>query len=355
MNSSLYATLGALITLISTAHAQFIEIRLSFKVILDPVTGQRPAGITDNVFQTAVANANQWLASYWRGYRLRVTEVADIGGPTQGGANGPSQWYGRDFRDTPEPWTTFQNRTQTDSRYLLRSDQVNFYIATSLGVGGGGACPIPPAEASLLACQGFATTGPWWLVHETGHFFGLNHTHGGCGCDGKGCFVLNGFNVGDDGISDTLPEARGDNCFTTKDQLAQANFNKLFTNCSPVEGQLVTNTFYNVMSYHLPGSKDLVENILTEPQLDRHADTANTSRAAFVSGHTWFVSPIGFSVGSGSSTAPFGTVTQGASAADSSGGDIILLRPGRYNEPQTIAKAVTLRVTRAGAATIGRP
>jgi hypothetical protein len=152
-----------------------------------------------------------------------------------------------------------------------------------------------------------------------------------------------------------LREAPGDFCFTTKDQLALANFNKFFANCSPAEGLLVTNTFYNVMSYHLPSEKDLVENILTEPQLDRNADTANTTRAAFVTGHTWFVAPIGFPLGFGSSTTPFGTVAQGASAANAGGGDIILLRPGAYPEAQTIVKSVTLRVTRAGPATIGRP
>jgi nitrous oxidase accessory protein NosD len=35
-------------------------------------------------------------------------------------------------------------------------------------------------------------------------------------------------------------------------------------------------------------------------------------------------------------------------------GDIVLIRPGRYNEPMTINKAITLRATR-GDALIGVP
>src|SRR5262245_9472277 len=101
--------------------AQFIELRVSVHVILHPTTGARPNGITDGVAYTAAANTNDWMATYLRGYRFRITEVTNVGGPTQGGINGPSKWYGQDFRGFPEPWTTFQNETQSDSRYRLRS------------------------------------------------------------------------------------------------------------------------------------------------------------------------------------------------------------------------------------------
>jgi hypothetical protein len=52
-----------------------------------------PKEISPDTFTNAVAAANQWMASYWRGYRYQLTEVTDIGGPTQGGTNGPSQWF----------------------------------------------------------------------------------------------------------------------------------------------------------------------------------------------------------------------------------------------------------------------
>jgi len=341
------------------ACGQYIELRVSVHVILNPTNGLRPTGITDSVFYTAEANANAWMATYYRGYRFRITEVTNVGGPTQGGASGPSKWFDRDFRDTPEPWNTFQNNTQTDSRYRLRTDAVNFYVATGFASsGGGGACPIPPGDVSFLACQGLANNGPWWLVHETGHFFGLSHTHGGCGCPGTdGCFSLNGFFVGDDGLADTLPEAAGDFCFTTQNSIAQANFNKTYANCTAAERTLVDNTFFNVMSYHNPTTKDLVEDVMTELQLDRHADTASTpagggGRSAFSSGRTHFVSAAGSDAGTGRSVSPLRTVGKGVT--NSAAGDILLLRPGNYNQQFTINRPVTLRATRTGPATIGR-
>jgi len=339
--------------------AQYIELRVSVHVILNPTTGARPSGITDSVLYTAEANANEWMARYSRGYRFRVTEVTNVGGPTQGGVNGPSKWFGLDFRDTPEPWNTFQNETQTDTRYRLRTDAVNFYVATGYASsGGGGACPIPPGEVSSIACQGFVNTGPWWLIHETGHFFGLSHTHGGCGCPGTGgCFSLNGFFVGDDGVSDTLPEAAGDFCFTNQNLIAQANFNKTYANCTTAEKALVDNTYFNVMSYHNPSTKDLVEDALTELQLDLHADTASKSaanggRLAFSSGRTFFISPSGSDAATGRSTGPYRTVGRGVT--NSVSGDILLLRPGSYSQALTINRPVTLRASRAGWATLGQ-
>jgi len=58
------------------------------------------------------------------------------------------------------------------------------------------------------------------------------------------------------------------------------------------------------------------------------------------------------SSGCGLFSGPHRTVGSGVSAANN--GDIVLIRPGTYNEPGTINKAVTLRATR-GPATIGLP
>jgi hypothetical protein len=343
----------------ATAHGQFIELRLSVKVILHPTTGARPPGITDNVFFTSAAAANLWMAAYGRGYRFRITEITNIGGPAQGGINGPSKWYDEDFRDVPEPWNSFQLETQTDNRYRLRTDAVNFYVATAFASdGGGGACPIPPGDVTRIACQGLVNNGPWWIVHETGHFFGLPHTHGGCGCPStSNCTPLNGFFVGDDGIADTLPEAAGDFCFTTQNQIAQANFNKSYASCTPVERTLIDNTFFNVMSYHNPDTKDLVEDRFTELQLNQHADTASKTaaaggRSAFTSGRTLFISPSGSDLGTGRSNGPYRTVGRGVT--NSVPGDILLLQPGSYDQPLTIGRPITLRAPRTGWAIIGQ-
>jgi hypothetical protein len=234
------------------AFGQFIDIRVSVKIITDPTTGNRPPGITDLMLLSAETNANQWMASYSRGYRFDIREIVNIGGPAQGGATGPSKWYGQDPRGTPEPWNTFQ--------------------------------------------------------------------------------------------SDTLPE--GD-CWT-RDQIA-ARWPTATTD-------RVDDTFFNVMSYHNAATKDTDENRMTELQLDRHADTANSTRAAFVSGRTRFVSATGNDNNTGLvSTAPKLHVLAAVNSANPAGGDIILLRPGSYNEQLTLDRPVTLRATRVGPATIGKP
>jgi hypothetical protein len=54
----------------------------------------------------------------------------------------------------------------------------------------------------------------------------------------------------------------------------------------------------------------------------------------------------------GTSAFPFRTVADGIAAAID--GDIVLIRPGNYDEPRTYTKPVTLRATR-GTVTIGGP
>jgi hypothetical protein len=321
--------------------AQTIDIRMSVKVIRHPTTGVRPLGISNGMFYAAADNANVWKATYYRGYRFRITEIVDIGGPTQGGTNGPSKWYGSDPRNYPEPWLTFQNDINTDARYQRRTDQVNFYITTGPSSDPGGACPIPPGETSYIACHGFVNDGPWWLNHELGHFFGLSHTHAGA----SGC------TPGDDGISDTLLDTT---CWTSRDQVANYHYAAPYANLNAGQRFAVDNVYFNVMSYHEALNKDTVENRMTELQLDREADIANNERAPFVTGKTRFVSTSGSDGAAGSSTGPYRTVLKGVSVANNGGGDIILLRPGNYNETPTINKPVTLRATRNGWATIGQ-
>lgn len=344
MKIKLLLLLMILPALYRPASGQHIEIRVSVKVILHPANGTRPSGITDDLLNTAAASSNNWMAGYWRGYRFRITEIKDIGGASQGGTNGPSKWFGLDPRGAGD-WPQFQSDTQTDSRYLLRSDQVNFYVTQGLATGSGGACPIAgnPNDTGYTACWGLVNGGPWWMVHETGHFFGLSHTFGGAQCPGATM-------AGDDGIGDTLPEI---DCWT-RDQISVNAYGVPYDSL-PTAGQrkLVDDTYFNVMSYHEAATKDTVENRMTELQLDRHADTANGARAAFVSGRTHFVSTNGSDSGAGSSASPYRTAARAVTAANAAGGDIILLRPGAYNETLTINKPCTLRANRVGPVSIG--
>ena len=116
-------------------------------------------------------------------------------------------------------------------------------------------------------------------------------------------------------------------------------------------------TFNNVMAYHRDEGGS--QSVFTSDQWDKIADFTRTDRANVMNGKTVFVDrtntvcvPLGFSQCSGLSGGPFPTVGQGVAFALA--GDIVLIRPGHYNEPMTITKAVALRATR-GDALIGKP
>lgn len=333
---------------------QTIDLRLSVKIIVHPTLGTRPTGVSPQLFTNAVAAANQWMAKYWRGYRFRLTEVVDIGGPSQGGTSGPSKWNGVFVRDF---WNQFQADVKTDSRYQVRSDAVNYYVTTETNWNTGGAAPYPWEAPVATVAWGIVNGGPFWVVHECGHYYGLPHTHGGCGCSSTdNCTLLNGYWVGDDGFTDTLKEAAGDFCFTNINQLTLANFGKWFISCTTGEQILAMNTFSNVMSYHDPTNKDLLMDHMTEQQADQLTTYANSDRAPTVSGRTRFVSLSGNNANSGlDQNAPKRTVINAAVASAAGGGDIILVRPGYYDEQITISKPVTLRATRSGWVTIGKP
>lgn len=325
------------------AFGQYIDIRISVKIIVHETTGDRPNGITDKLFYDAAEAARQWQASYYRGYRFRVTEIVEIGGPLNGGADGPSKWFG--VRPTGSDWSNFQNDVNTDSRYQLRANQVNFYITQGTSSNPGGQCPKPPKETHLIACHGLVNDGPWWMNHEQGHFFGLAHTFAGENQDK--CIP------GDDGIADTLPDSR---CWTCQDDVANATYNMNYDdpNMTSYMKQMVDNVYFNVMSYHESGNKDNVENRMTELQLDCIADIANSDRNAFVSGKTWFVKPGRNNAGDGSSTNEYQLISPAVAAANGAGGDILLFRPGVYRQNLTISKPLTLRSTRVGEAIIGQ-
>ncbi len=320
-----------------------IDIRVSVKIIVDPVSGNRPDGITHTMFNNAEDAANQWQASYYRGYRFRITEIVEIGGPDQGGATGPSKWFNMDLLG--DNWDSFKYNVNTDDRYQKRSDQVNFYVSTAgPAANSGGACPIPPDDC--LACFGRVNNGAWWLNHELGHFFALRHTHQGENRDE--CIPGD-----DDGIADTLADVPAP-CWTSLDDVANYHYSMSYVELNSLQKKLVSDTYFNVMSYHEAPDKDLVENRMTELQLDRIADTANGVRFPFVSGKTWFIKPEKeITPGAGDSKDEFQLISRGVTAANNAGGDILMLRPGIYLENLTISKPMTIRATRAGPVFIG--
>ena len=328
--------------LVGQTHAQTISIRVSVHVMLDPATGSRPGGISNEVFYTAADNANLWMANYSRGYRYVITEITNVGGPLNGGYSGPSKYYGTDFRSDPQ-WSQFQSDAVSDSRYRLRSSQINVYVATGFSAPGnsGGGTPIPPGDLNT-AVQIFADDGAWWLAHELGHFFGLLHTFQGQ--DKNTC------TPGDDELSDTPVDS---GCWTTPDLAANNFYGVSYASLSTSQKNYVNGVYYNTMSYHDAVNKNTTESFKSEMQLDREADHANSDRYAFVTGHTRFVSTVGSDGGSGTSSDPYRTVAKAVTVASSGGNDILLMRPGSYNEQLTISKPLTIRAPRTGAVVIG--
>lgn len=177
--------------------------------------------------------------------------------------------------------------------------------------------------------------------HEVGHFFNLNHTHGGGGASPD---CVNGY---DDEVANTLWDNCGKNCgggCWDQDEIATWNFD---TECdgpcdydelSSGDQHRVDQVFYNLMCYR--GRRE----VLTPGQLDRMTDHSNGPVDHVASGRTRFVDWRNDSfLQAGSSWALYRTVHLGLSHADPD--DIVLLRPGTYDEVMTIDQDVTLCAT----------
>lgn len=325
------------------AGAQHILIRLSFKAVLDPMTGQRASGFTDGDIDLAVARMNVLCDSFGRGFRMvRAEPVLNIGG--LGDTSGPSRWFGVNFFH-PTDGALLKDQMELGARadpaYAWRNDMVNIYVTGGIS---GGICSFAAEGDNIVIIGGSAAGNGDLQLHELGHYFGLSHTQGsfcsGCGTGPGQCNL-----PGDDGISDTLKDLA---CWNQND-IAIENFQKRYADLSPAQRDQVDNVFFNVMSYHQTAVR------LTERQLDRWTDLASNERRAVCTGRTWFASEEGCLTPNGNSTCglftgPYRWAYEAERRANAAGGDVITLRPGSY-EFNTFRRPVTLRATREGPAT----
>ncbi len=343
MKLNLLLLFGALLGGAWTASAD-ITVRVSVKFILGS-SGQRPSNccgygaqgvnltnnqaITDNM-----AYANGLMRRLGRGYTYQVVEIQDVSG-----------WSGffninaRTYANKAALEAVATSNSTTRAQFFWRTNAINLYVNNTTS----GYCSFPDDNENVIfvGSKAYDTM----LIHELGHYFGLSHTHqgetylnaNGTAC-ASGCACAQQIGGTGDQVSDTIADHQ---CWTYA-QLQAGN-------PGATSGQLL-NTWTNIMSYHLPQDR------FTSGQFDRWTDYSNASRRPSVSGATRFVDIDNFGglFQFGLSVFPYGTVAQGVTAANSTGIDIVLVRPGNYDESLTITKAVTLRATR-GTAVIGKP
>jgi hypothetical protein len=284
---------------------------------------------------------------------------------------GPSKWYDKDIKNNDALRDIFNQEATTDPQYLFNPYAVNFYVNKDSYSSVRG--PTIVTGYAIFRDIDVNDHDPWhgsgnW-VHEIGHYFGLSHIF-----PANDCPENNPGTPGDgDGIWETLPEV---SCWDHPDSIALYNFGLPFNQLSPTDSTLVDNTFFNMMSYHqlcmmcflagvpcghgtanVPSAFNARMQVLTEIQADIWADACNGTRWSSVTGTTWFVGgPYAADNNPGIyHLLPKEHVWAGLISVDPTGGDIILLRPGHYNEQLVIDTPMTLRATRAGSAWIGAP
>ena len=348
--------LAMCLMVVPSAAGQFIYIKLSIKVVLNPADGTRPSGVNDTDIDRMIEGMNNLMAGYLRGYRFRrVDPIWNVGG--RGDTTGPSRYYSVNFLDDDEELDKDDMEDDAEASpglYRWNSSAINIYVN---GATGGGQCSFPSDE--LVAVGGRNIHNVSLVFHELGHYFDLYHTQGSTCGDCDDCDSPES-----DEIADTLPDWP---CWD-ENGIANNAFGLSYAALTEDQRKLVDDVFHNIMSYHNGGSAGATSTSLdrlTELQLDRWTDTVLSERRHVMTGVTRFVDSGLFSLcplPDGSSHCltvvflggPFAMLSAAVSASNPDGGDIVMLKPGRYTEWLTIDQAVTLRATQNGAVTIGR-
>ena len=345
-----------LCALVAPSRADVV-IRLDVKAVLNPATGARQPGVTDANFERCVNEMNAMLQSFRRGYRLQWNGSAlqDVGGLNQFNS-GPSRYYSVDFVNATNGGVLkdqFEaNAIANPATYGWDANAVNIYIV-QFGGANWNVCSFPDEQIILVnGVRGYTNSST--VLHEIGHYFNLQHTfdgrqdlnsNGSVCTNNCSCALLVG--GGDDEVADTILDH---DCWDSQNDIALGNYGLSYASLNGTQTANVDNMWWNLMSYH---GRQHVTDRFTPDQMDRWTDSANSDRTTVRTGRTRFVATNGNDLGTGSSTSRYRTVTRGVAVVNDSD-DIVLIRAGNYNEPQTITKPLTFRATR-GNAIIGKP
>ncbi len=334
-------------------HAQYIEIRLSYKAVLNPANGQRAQDFTDAQIDQAIVRMNQLHAGYNRGFRfVRVEPVWNIG--SLGDTTGPSRWFNSNFASQNNGLILrdqMETAARNDVRYLWNNSAINIYLTGGISGGLGSR----PGHDIVLLGGAIAGDGARHL-REIGHYFDVCDIQG-CDCGDCGPNAGQCNTPGDDGLFDTPPDLP---CW---DQNASANYNygAPYASLTPGQQADVDTAFFNLMSPRGAGTR------LTRGQLDRWTDTASVTRRGVTTGRTWYVqafanpclfqtgySECGFFLTGG----PLGGLLTATELANAAGGDMIRLTSSvneTDNLPRTYSRPATWRNAASYPITIGRP
>lgn len=282
--------------------------------------------------------ANQVMHRSGRGYGFDLVELVVL--------TGVSQWNWTQVTDRNRDELHAAARAQP-ALYGYRTDALNVYVVANVCHG---SCQLGDAGGDIILMSGDSLNTP--LLHLSGHFFNLKHTHEGqrfLNPDGSDCgtscdFCERQLPGEADGTIETAPDNQ---CFQTSDVIARAAYNLPFVDLDAVRQERVENTRFNIMSFHDDPDR------LTSDQLDFMISDSNTRRRSIATGITWFVSRDGNDGGSGvTSNSRFQTVGRALSVAGHR--DTVLFRAGTYTAPTTINQPVEFRGSR-GDVTLVRP
>jgi hypothetical protein len=331
-----------------------LEWRISIKVftgtggVLPRAPGWSGGATPYQSFSNAVNSHNSILDSTGRGYRWRLTEIVTVPGTTAPLPASTTSWFNVSVSASTQDDLDGKAKGNPGP-FQYRNNAINFYYTDNASSPNGGYCAFPNEnqDVILVAPDSFSDV----FLHESGHYFSLLHTFDSQSyrnADNSPCTLANSCNCaqiigGDDGVADTPL----DNTCWNQNNIALATYGALYNALNAGQQYFVDNTWSNLMSYHSPGNR------FTSDQLDRMTDSSNGARNNVCSGFTQFVDHNGVIFFQfGSSVFPYVTVANGINNANA--GDIVLMRPGTYNEPMTITRQVTLRATR-GNARLGPP